>query len=645
MANGVKTLTGLVPGEYTVVESKAGVDGYTVETTYSVTDNENITVEGGKTTEVEVTNTYTLIKGSLKVTKTFAGDELTAIQKAGISFVVTGPDGYEAEFTYAQMTDGEMILEDLVPGEYTVVESNADVEGYTVTTTYSVEDGKATVVAEETAEVDVTNTYTRKTGDLTVTKTVEPEEGTVIDPDQEFEFTVRLSDGSINGIYGDMNFVNGVATVVLKHGESATATGLPEGIMYTVTETPVTGYELKDSTGASGSIVDGTVAEAQFVNGRLRDEYHANGSVQIEAEKVLVGAALADGQFSFELKDADNNFLQARVNDADGKITFDPIEYTEEDTGKTFVYTVSEVIGDADGIIYDDTVYEVTVTVTDNGDGTLNVEQSVVNLATEGNADAITFTNEFIPDQPYVGMTTGFDARKVYLVNHKVQALAGGEFEFKLVEVDADGNELDDAYVETVKNDADGNISFGEIMYSEPGTHYYQVSEIDGGVANISYDKTVYTIKVEISANADNDLVITKTVSNVDETSAEVVFTNRGITTTSGSDEDQAYRGPSADVEQPYIGEDEEFESEDSEESEEEYDEEDGPKAKAKATAKAKTKKVNTVKSVKAVSTIKTVKTGDTANTTVWIFTLLAATCVVITSERVRRRKRNELND
>ena len=54
--------------------------------------------------------------------------------------------------------------------------------------------------------------------------------------EKEFHFTVTLGDKTLSGTYGDMEFTGGVATFTLKHGESATATGLPAGITYTVTE-------------------------------------------------------------------------------------------------------------------------------------------------------------------------------------------------------------------------------------------------------------------------------------------------------------------------------------------------------------------------------------------------------------------------
>lgn len=85
-------------------------------------------------------------------------------------------------------------------------------------------------------------------GMLTVEKNVS---GTAGELDRYFTFTVTLSDKRINGQYGDMFFEEGVATVKLKHGDSVTATGLPEELTYTVEESDNEGYTVTavDDTG------------------------------------------------------------------------------------------------------------------------------------------------------------------------------------------------------------------------------------------------------------------------------------------------------------------------------------------------------------------------------------------------------------
>lgn len=120
---------------------------------------------------------------------------------------------------------------------------------------------------DDTKTLYLTVTNELKTGNLTVSKTVLGEHA---DLEQNFEFTVTLSDTSVNGMYGDIEFINGTATFVLKHGESKTAYGLPAGIQYQVTEQAVEGYTL-NAVGDTGTVpADGT-AVAEFTNTKDND--------------------------------------------------------------------------------------------------------------------------------------------------------------------------------------------------------------------------------------------------------------------------------------------------------------------------------------------------------------------------------------
>lgn len=113
-----------------------------------------------------------------------------------------------------------------------------------------------------TCTVQVTNV--KDGGSLTVSKKVT---GTAGDTDKEWNFTVTLSDTTISGTYGGMFFNNGVATFKLKHNESKTATGLPAGLNYTVTEEGADrdGYTTT-YTGGTGTIQIGQTATAAFTN-------------------------------------------------------------------------------------------------------------------------------------------------------------------------------------------------------------------------------------------------------------------------------------------------------------------------------------------------------------------------------------------
>ena len=109
-------------------------------------------------------------------------------------------------------------------------------------------------------------------GNLSVAKTVAGNNG---DTSKAFNFTVTLSDTGINGTFGDMTFANGVATFVLKHGESKTAVGLPAGITYTVTEAEADkdGYTTT-SVNAIGSIIKDDTAAVTFTNTRNSSSSH-----------------------------------------------------------------------------------------------------------------------------------------------------------------------------------------------------------------------------------------------------------------------------------------------------------------------------------------------------------------------------------
>lgn len=109
-------------------------------------------------------------------------------------------------------------------------------------------------------------------GNLSVAKTVAGNNG---DTSKAFNFTVTLGDTGINGKFGEMTFANGVATFVLKHGESKTAVDLPAGITYTVTEVEADkdGYTTT-SVNASGSIIKNNTAAATFTNTRNSSSSH-----------------------------------------------------------------------------------------------------------------------------------------------------------------------------------------------------------------------------------------------------------------------------------------------------------------------------------------------------------------------------------
>ena len=111
-------------------------------------------------------------------------------------------------------------------------------------------------------------------------------------------------------------------------------------------------------------------SDTQFEN-----TYTASGKLPSGAwaGKDLQGRTLAEGEFTFLLKDAQGTVLQTKTNAADGSITFDDILYTQDDIGQTYTYTITEVVPAQvePGMAYDEMVMTFTVAVTDAGNGQL----------------------------------------------------------------------------------------------------------------------------------------------------------------------------------------------------------------------------------------------------------------------------------
>ncbi len=117
-------------------------------------------------------------------------------------------------------------------------------------------------------------------------------------------------------------------------------------------------------------------------------------SVLLGGTKVLDGRALAEGEFTFVLNDADGNELQTVTNNAQGGFCFDQITY---DAAGTYEYTISELKGDAEGVTYDDATIAVKVVVTDDGKGALEVTE----LTYDGKTELPVFTNTYVkPVEP-----------------------------------------------------------------------------------------------------------------------------------------------------------------------------------------------------------------------------------------------------
>lgn len=225
---------------------------------------------------------------------------------------------------------------------------------------------------------------------------------------------------------------------------------------------------------------------------------------QVKTVKRLTGRDLAVGEFTFDLLE-DDVVVASGTNDANGTVTLSPIRY---EAPGTHTYTLREACPNAlglyKGVTYDGTTYTVVATVSDNGDGTLAVTHKL-----EGTTESAGFTNKYhaMPTQVSIGAIKVLEGRE----------LKKDEFSFKLV---GEGIES------TVTNDADGKISFDKFEYDEPGTHVYTISEVKGDEVGMTYDKSVFTVTVNVVDDGEGNLKANVAFAKGDKSVEGIVFNN-----------------------------------------------------------------------------------------------------------------------
>ena len=288
-------------------------------------------------------------------------------------------------------------------------------------------------------------------------------------------------------------------------------------------------------------ITDQTKTEDAVFNNTTRNR---SGSILFTGNKTLNGKASSD-VFSYKVTEKSDNgenktggYGKIIKNDTDGKLQFEKIPYTE---AGTFYYEVTEVDDSktTTGITYDKAVYTAVVTVSkDNSQGSTGLRteakyyKSYDYAAKTGTeVAAITFANT---------MSTSVQLEGTKTLDGKAVTKAG-EYQFDIIEVDASGKALEDASVQTVSNDKDGNFQFPEYTYTDAGVHYYKITENTSNKKDeIKYDTSSYIVTVTVTNTKDSDgkislkaeKSITKTDANGTTAPADkIAFNNETIST------------------------------------------------------------------------------------------------------------------
>ncbi|EUC52091.1 MULTISPECIES: Spy0128 family protein [unclassified Streptococcus] len=201
----------------------------------------------------------------------------------------------------------------------------------------------------------------------------------------------------------------------------------------------------------------------------------AKAAIQFSKEltKAGVNQTLTANEFQFVLKDSAGHIVETVGNTADGRVAFSELHF---DKAGTYTYTVEEVKGTNEDIVYDGMKATVWITVTRDGDAL---------VSTVANPKDTVFNNFVKEVQP---AKAKFELTKVLTGRN----LKDGEFSFVLK--DDKGN-----VIQTVTNNAQGNISFENIVYDKPGVYYYTVEEVKGNEADVVYDNMVAKFQVTVT--------------------------------------------------------------------------------------------------------------------------------------------------
>ncbi len=268
-----------------------------------------------------------------------------------------------------------------------------------------------------------------------------------------------------------------------------------DATVYTVT---VTVNDNGDRTITASTVINNGTANVTDIT--FENAYDAtDAQVTLTGTKMLTGKTMQADEFTFKLTaltaGAPMPASATATNDANGNIAFGTITYAK---AGTYVYTIAEVNGGDHLYNYDESVYTVTVTVTDNSVGKLSARVAL----TKNNmpATAIVFENGFTPAPILYDIHTDFGGEKVL----GGRPLEAGEFAFALINA-LNGEQIG----ETVKNAADGTFRFPAVTIAAAGVYHFKITEVVGTEKGVSYDTSSFHVRVVVEQDDDGVLSIT----------------------------------------------------------------------------------------------------------------------------------------
>lgn len=336
---------------------------------------------------------------------------------------------------------------------------------------------------------------------------------------------IDKSKAAIN--FGTIEY-NAPGTYVYKVSEKNAGTTV-DGVTYsknvaeiTVTVTPNKRGELSAAVQVTWSVA----GENEFKNVYTAEPVESSVTDKIDVTKSLTGRDLAAGEFSFELLevvDKEDKPVETVTNDASGKVAFKAIKYTE--IGQ-HTYKLREVQGNAGGITYDDTVYTIVTTISDNGKGQLVATHE---LKDAKDPKSIEFKNAYTTNAAEASLV---GIKNLQAADGLTPADIAGKFTFTVTGEDGAPMPAN----ASVHNDADGKVDFGKITFTlddlnevlgkkpekREHTFTYTVTE-SGKVAGVTNDaKPSRTVSFTVTDDGKGNLH----VSRKPDGNAAFTFTN-----------------------------------------------------------------------------------------------------------------------
>ncbi len=393
------------------------------------------------------------------------------------------------------------------------------------TNTYRAQPATDTPTAVKAVSASEGNHYKLKGDDFTFTlHRVTAPDGVTAEADQ-----TKTNDARGNIRFDQLSFPLPGTYVYTVSERDVTVPGVTkDGTVTTIT------YTVKD-VGHAGrlKVVDKTItrSDGKTANGiRFDNTYNPKGvGCTLGGVKTIINADTAtnripqDGEFTFALTSHDGAPMPEGSKDGVKTVTNTGTGFTfgrmDYDKPGTYVYTVTEQAGRDPTIGYSTQAYDVTVTVTDQG--------GMLSATADRQANDIRFDNTYTPTP--VDVTVKADK---HLTGRD---LNDGEFAAELK--DSDGNLLQTKRFARVPRDAqsdkanvregEGTLEFDKLTFDRAGVYTYTVTEQDGNLGGVTYDRTVHTVTVTVTEDAKTHrLVAAVSYSNGEGGEEGILFRN-----------------------------------------------------------------------------------------------------------------------